>query len=127
MLVLMASKAGKWEIEVALAEGPPLRLGFGKLAKMADGACVASMGATSVLTTSVCPQPESGMFIIISFVCTFCLTMIRFIQIPSHRWVDSERGAKGLSWKRCDSCETHKYLSTNPTEPSDIPGASADV
>ena len=61
MLVLMASKAGKWEIEVALAEGPPLRLGFGKLAKMADGACVASMGATSVLTTSVCPQPESGI------------------------------------------------------------------
>ena len=36
-----------------------MRLGFGKLAKMADGACVASMGSTSVLTTSVCPQPES--------------------------------------------------------------------
>ena len=55
----MASK-GKWDIEVAMKEGPPLRLGFGKLAKMADGACVASMGSTSVLTTSVCPQPESG-------------------------------------------------------------------
>ena len=26
---------------------------------MADGACVASMGSTSVLSTSVCPQPES--------------------------------------------------------------------
>ena len=34
----------------------PLRLEFGKLARFADGSCVAAQGNTAVLVTAVCPQ-----------------------------------------------------------------------
>ncbi len=39
---------------------PPLRLSTGKLAKLADGSVVASMGSTSVLATAVCKSPAPG-------------------------------------------------------------------
>ena len=34
----------------------PLVLSFGKLARFADGSCVGSIGSTSALVTTVCPQ-----------------------------------------------------------------------
>jgi len=47
------------EVSIDLGEWgcpDPLRLSFGKLARMADGSCVASQGGTSVLVTAVSPS-----------------------------------------------------------------------
>ena len=41
---------------LSFAFSPPLKLSFGKLARFADGSCVASLGSTSVLVTAVCRQ-----------------------------------------------------------------------
>ncbi len=38
----------------------PLKLSFGKLARFADGSCVGSSGATSVLVTTVSPQSSNS-------------------------------------------------------------------
>ena len=46
-------------IVVPLDNRPPLQLNFGKLARFADGSCVASIGATSVLVTAVSKKSSS--------------------------------------------------------------------
>ena len=49
------------EVSVELPGCPdPLRLSFGKLARFADGSCVASQGGTSVLVTAVSPSSGSS-------------------------------------------------------------------
>lgn len=48
------------DVVIPLAQGPPLILNCGKLAKMADGSAVMRQGDTSVLTTAVCPTGSSN-------------------------------------------------------------------
>ena len=73
------------EVSVELPGCPdPLRLSFGKLARFADGSCVASQGGTSVLVTAV--SPSSGVVIntsdLISYHFTrFTLGLISLVEI----------------------------------------------
>ena len=48
------------EIVVEFPKRAPLILSFGKLARFADGSCVGSIGSTSALVTTVCPQNSSS-------------------------------------------------------------------
>ena len=46
--------AGANAVSTAFPNGAELRLESGRLAHLADGSCVASMGSTQVLVTAVC-------------------------------------------------------------------------
>ncbi|KAJ0173479.1 hypothetical protein K1T71_010628 [Dendrolimus kikuchii] len=57
---LFSTKTNVGEIEIPFSSGTPLKLSSGRYARFADGACVATLGNTSVLATVVSKAKQSS-------------------------------------------------------------------